>query len=61
MAELQADPGLRIGVNEVDDAPPRRLVPVVIDAGAAERNAGVAVMSVISVNNSPAPPMARAP
>jgi hypothetical protein len=48
-------------MHELDDAPPRRLVAVVIDAGAAGEMRASAVMSVISVNKSPAPPMARAP
>ena len=42
MAELQADLCGRIGVNEIDDPRPRRLLLVVPQPGAARRDAGVA-------------------
>ena len=42
MAELQADLGRRIGVDEIDDAPPRGFLLVVPQPGAARRDAGVA-------------------
>ena len=42
MAKLQADFGGRIGVHEIDDAGPRRLLLVVPKPGAARRDAGVA-------------------
>ena len=42
VAELQADLRRRIGVDEIDDARPRRLLLVVPQAGAARRDPGVA-------------------
>ena len=62
MAELQRDLRGRIGMDEIDDAPPRGLLLVVPQAGAAGRDAGVAAdTQVISVKISPAPPIAREP
>ena len=62
MTELEAELGRRMGVDEVDDAPPGRLLLVVPQARvqpSVMRACGDT--QVISVKTSPAPPVAREP